>query len=79
MTAIHNIESVSFEHNQLCLNINGNLISLPLNKISKKLELADEIERNFFKISPSGYGVHWPLLDEDLSIDFLLKVKSQKV
>jgi hypothetical protein len=30
-------------------------------------------ERNEFKISPSGYGIHWSLLDEDLSINGLLK------
>lgn len=75
MIAIHNIESVFFEQNSICLKIDGNSIKLPLNKISKKLELATDIEKNLFKISPSGYGIHWPLLDEDLSIDFMLKVK----
>jgi len=28
-----------------------------------------------YEISPSGYGIHWPLIDEDLSIDGLLGVK----
>jgi hypothetical protein len=42
--------------------------------VSKKLELATDIQRNLFTISPSGYGIHWPLLDEDLSVDFLIKV-----
>jgi Protein of unknown function (DUF2442) len=28
---------------------------------------ATSIERNTYKISPSGSGVHWPLIDEDLS------------
>jgi hypothetical protein len=23
-------------------------------------------------MSPSGYGIHWPLVDEDLSIDGLI-------
>lgn len=73
MIAIHNIEAVSFEHDFICLKIDGNSIKLPLDKVSKKLELANEMERNFYKISPSGYGIHWPLLDEDISIDFLLK------
>jgi len=26
------------------------------------------------EISPSGYGIHWPLLDEDLSVDGLLGI-----
>jgi hypothetical protein len=32
-----------------------------------------------FEISPSGYGIHWPDLDEDLSIDGMIKaVKVRK-
>ncbi len=73
MIATHHIESVSFEQNSICLKIDGNSIKLPLDNVSKKLVLANDIERNFFKISPAGYGIHWPLLDEDLSIDFILK------
>jgi Protein of unknown function (DUF2442) len=26
-----------------------------------------------FEVSPSGYGIHWPELDEDLSIDGMIK------
>ena len=73
MIATHNIEAVSFEQNSICLKIDGNLIKLPLAKVSDKLALANDMQRNFFKISPSGYGIHWPLLDEDLSVDFMLK------
>lgn len=35
---------------------------------------ASEIERNTYEISPSGYGIHWPLIDEDISIDGLLGI-----
>jgi hypothetical protein len=35
---------------------------------------ASEIERTTFEISPSGYGIHWPLIDEDISIDGLLGI-----
>jgi hypothetical protein len=74
MVATHNIESVSFEHNLICLQIDGNLIKLPISLVSKKLEAATDIQRNLFTISPSGYGIHWPLVDEDLSVDSLLKI-----
>jgi hypothetical protein len=74
MVATHNIESVSFEQNLICLQIDGDLIKLPISKVSKKLESATDIQRNLFTISPSGYGIHWPLIDEDLSIDSLLKI-----
>ena len=69
----YKIESFSFEHNSIHSKIDGNLIKLPINTVSKKLKLANEIETKFFKISPSGYGIYWPLLDESLSIEFLLK------
>lgn len=73
MVLTHNIEAVSFEKNFICLQIDGQLIKLPISKVSKKLEAANDIQRSFFKISPSGYGIHWPLIDEDLSVDTLLK------
>jgi Protein of unknown function (DUF2442) len=73
MIAAHTIESISFEQDQICLRVDGQTIKLPLSKVSKKLESATNIERNLYKISPSGYGIHWPLIDEDLSVDSLLK------
>ncbi|MBL0183885.1 MAG: DUF2442 domain-containing protein [Chitinophagaceae bacterium] len=73
MIATHNIEAISFEQNLICLKVDGQVIKLPLSKVSKKLELANDIQRNLYTISPSGYGIHWPLIDEDLSIDSLLK------
>ena len=73
MIAIHNIEAISFEQDLICLTIDGQLIKLRLSKVSKKLELANDIQRNLYTISPSGYGIHWPLIDEDLSVDSLLK------
>ena len=73
MIATHNIEAISFEQNLICLKVDGQVIKLPLSKVSKKMELANDIQRNLYTISPSGYGIHWPLIDEDLSIDSLLK------
>lgn len=73
MIVTHNIESVSFDGNLICLQIDGQVIKLPIANVSKKLDTANDIQRSFFKISPSGYGIHWPLIDEDLSVDALLK------
>lgn len=44
----------------------GRTVSVPLSW-SWRLEGATEEERQNFQISPSGYSVHWPDLDEDLS------------
>ncbi len=73
MIATHKIEAISFEQDQICLKIDGQLIKLPLSRISKKLESASSIQRNLYTVSPSGYGIHWPLIDEDLSVDAILK------
>lgn len=40
--------------------------------ISPRLAAASAKERNTWKTNGSGYGIHWPLVDEDLSIDGLL-------
>jgi len=56
-------------------NMNNKEYVFQIEKISKKLLNASQIERDKYEISPSGYGLHWPLLDEDLSIDGLLGIK----
>ena len=55
------------------LNIDGNELTIPLDKLSSKLKSTTDIERAMYKISPSGYGIHWPLIDEDLSISGMLR------
>jgi len=74
MKVSHIIQDISFDKYHLLLVIDGNEIKIPLAKVSKKLEVATDIERQFYKISPSGYGIHWPLIDEDLSVNALLKM-----
>jgi len=70
----HIIKEVRFEDDNLCLNIEGKDHSFPLKDHSMVLLKASEIERNHFEIDPSGYGIHWPYIDEDLSIDGLLGI-----
>jgi hypothetical protein len=73
MIAIHNIEKVSFEANFITLQIDGEALILNLDKLSPKLFKTNKMERELYKISPSGYGIHWPLIDEDISIEAILK------
>jgi Protein of unknown function (DUF2442) len=73
MISASNIESITFDEDYIFLKIDGNIFKILLNKVSQKLKVADEFQRMFYKISPSGYGIHWPLIDEDLSINSLLK------
>lgn len=72
MITTHNIEKVAFDANHIFLLVDGKEVKVRLDKISPKLKLANEIQRNMFTISPSGYGIHWPLIDEDLAIGSLL-------
>ncbi len=37
---------------------------------------ANEQQKSHFEISPSGYGIHWPDIDEDLAIDSLIGVRN---
>ncbi len=76
MVVTHNIESVSFDKDLMYIQIDGDLIKLPISMLCSKLATATDIQRNLFTISPSGYGIHWPLLDEDLAVDSLLKMAS---
>lgn len=73
MIGTHKIETIHFNQDSIILNIDGNELTIPLDKLSSRLKSASEIERAFYKISPSGYGIHWPLIDEDLSIDGILR------
>ncbi|MFI5219671.1 MAG: DUF2442 domain-containing protein [Bacteroidia bacterium] len=43
-----------------------------INKISKRLAEATEEQLSDFSVSPSGYGIHWNKIDEDISIPSLL-------
>ena len=73
MVTTHNIQKVSFDKDFMYLKIDDKELKFELDKISTKLKSANEIQRNLYKVSPSGYGIHWPLIDEDLSVDALLK------
>jgi len=45
---------------------------IPWAKCSSKLAAASANQRQHAELSPGGYGIHWPLIDEDLSIAGLL-------
>lgn len=74
MKNYHEISDLKFEDGFLVINIDGEPKRFQLKEVSPALEKASEEERNNFEISPSGYGIHWPLLDEDISIDGLLGI-----
>ncbi len=74
MTKYHDVRDIRFKGKKFVATIDGEEWSFELREISRALLNASEEERNSHEISPSGYGLHWPLLDEDLSIDGLLGI-----
>ena len=71
----HKIENVTIEKGILSLSVDGSSLQINLEDVSGLLANAKEEEQQEFEVSPSGYGIHWPLIDEDLSIDGLLGIE----
>ena len=73
MEKMPNIQSIIFKQNSMIIYINGIEHCFELDKVSSKLLNATSKERNEYQISPANYGIHWPLIDEDLSIKKILE------
>ena len=74
MKKYHHVANVRFEKHYLLLRVDGRDYKVDLRQHSKKLATAEDRTKINFEVSPSGYGIHWPELDEDLSIDGMIKV-----
>lgn len=70
----HDIRDVRFEEDVLVMTIDEQEKRFPIGAVSSLLLKASEEVRNNFEVTPSGYGIHWPLIDEDISIDGLLGI-----
>lgn len=76
MNKRHMVDNVRFLNESLSLNVDGRTLEFLLAEISPLLANATRQQRETFDVSPGGYGLHWPLLNEDLSIDGLLSTFS---
>ena len=68
----HTIKNIKFSARYLTMEIDGQTKKFDIEAASTALSRASRIEKETFEISPSGYGIHWPMLDEDITIDGLL-------
>jgi len=75
MDKAHDIQKVFFEGTIMHLTVDGKDYQIDVAAESPRLANATQRQRENFEISPAGYGIHWPDLDEDLSIDGLIGVK----
>jgi len=62
------ITQVHFKEEMMEVSLsNGRILSVPV-AWYPCLANAKKSERDHLEISPRGYGIHWPELDEDLSV-----------
>ncbi len=73
MDKIHNVQSVDVDENFLYLVVDGKSYRIRWENCSSKLLKASLAQRKRVDIAPSGYGIHWPEIDEDLAITPLLR------
>ena len=73
----HIVEDAVVEGSVLSMRIDGKDYAFDIALVSKRFAGASQPQRGNFEISASGYGIHWPDIDEDLSIDGLLGVKQR--
>ena len=74
MNQFHKVEAVEFDGGTLVLRADGEVYRVPTAAVSERLAQASLTVQRSFRVSPSGYGIHWPELDEDLSVDGLIRV-----
>ena len=70
---LHNISILNIDEKYLYLIVDDIHYKIPWTKCSSKLADASQFERGEIRIAPSGYGLHWSAIDEDLAIEPLLK------
>jgi hypothetical protein len=68
----HEVHEVRFSGTVMALRCDGAEHVVDISGVSDRLARATAAERALFRISPSGYGIHWPAIDEDLSVDGLI-------
>ena len=60
--------SVDINNDQLTAKISdGRIVSIPMAWFPRLVAATSE-QLNQFELSPGGFGVHWPEIDEDISI-----------
>lgn len=72
-SSVNSVKSIVF-HRDRTMSValmDGRIITVPL-KWYPRLANATTSQRKKWKIIGSGMGIHWPLVDEDLSIEGLL-------
>ncbi|MFH1037707.1 MAG: DUF2442 domain-containing protein [PVC group bacterium] len=75
MNKTHKVGTIKFKDNTIVMLVDGKEYAIEISHVSPRLANASDDQRRNFVVSPSGYGIHWPDIDEDLSIDGILGIK----
>jgi len=67
-------ERIEVTQRELVIHVQGAILRLPWDRCSPRLAQASASQRMDAKLSRSGYGIHWPSLDEDLSVTGLVRL-----
>jgi len=70
---MHDVTDVWTDRTHLHLTADGHLYRIRWADCSPRLLGANDWQRQRLEVSPSGYGIHWPEIDEDLAIAPLLR------
>ena len=73
MKKMHNVHSTQMDDTYLYLTVDGQSYRIRWVDCSPRLVKATPAQRRRIEVSPSGYGIHWPEVDEDLAITPLLQ------
>ena len=73
MGKIHNVQSIDADETFLYLMVDDKSYRIRWEACSPRLAKANIAQRKRFDVAPSGYGIHWPEIDEDLAITPMLQ------
>ncbi len=61
-------ERIEATEQELIIGVAGGDIRISWEQCSPKLATATNRQRAEAELSPGGYGIHWPTIDEDLAV-----------
>lgn len=75
MDKAHDIQNIEITDTIMHIEVDGKNYEINIAEQSERLAKATQEQREKFVVSSAGYGIHWPEIDEDLSVDGLIGVK----
>jgi hypothetical protein len=71
-TEVVTATSIETTDDELVIHLGDREVRIRWERCSPILAAATTDERRRAELSPGGYGIHWPRLDEDLSVGGLV-------